>query len=119
MSAVKFTAFEQKILDVLQARAGNICSRSVLTDHLYAHKGYTKGVYSNTLEVFIRRIRAKLPKDKKIRTVWRRGYVLEKIPMCDVCSVEPGTIKLTAAAGTDTLACQKCLLNINSQEFQQ
>lgn len=119
MSAVRFTPFEQTIFNLLESQLGKICSKRAIEEHLYVDRPLSEFPESNGLEVFIRRIRRKLPKGLSIRTFHRQGYMLEKIPMCDVCSNEQGTTKFTGAAGTETLACGKCLLNLNSQELQQ
>ncbi|KGD94120.1 transcriptional regulator [Achromobacter sp. RTa] len=66
------TSHEFKVLAVLMQRAGEVVSRSELTEHIYA-QDFDRD--SNTIEVFIGRLRKKLPPDT-IETVRGLGYRL-------------------------------------------
>jgi Response regulators consisting of a CheY-like receiver domain and a winged-helix DNA-binding domain len=64
------TSHEYRVLAVLMQRAGEIVSRSELVDHVYA-QDFERD--SNTIDVFIGRLRKKLPKGA-IETVRGLGY---------------------------------------------
>jgi two-component system, OmpR family, response regulator len=66
------TSHEFKVLSVLMHRAGEVVSRSDLSEHIYALDSDRD---SNTIEVFIGRLRRKLP-DKLIETIRGLGYRL-------------------------------------------
>ena len=66
------TSHEFKVLSVLMQRAGEVVSRSELIEHIYA-QDFDRD--SNTIEVFIGRLRKKLPPDT-IETVRGLGYRL-------------------------------------------
>jgi two-component system, OmpR family, response regulator PhoP len=71
---VELTSFEYRILEYLIHRAGEVISKSELTERLYA-QDFDRD--SNTIEVFIGRLRRKLdPGDtiKPIETLRGRGY---------------------------------------------
>ena len=71
---VDLTSFEYRILDHLIHRAGEVISKSELTERLYA-QDFDRD--SNTIEVFIGRLRRKLDPDeniKPIETLRGRGY---------------------------------------------
>ncbi|PZN32318.1 MAG: DNA-binding response regulator [Proteobacteria bacterium] len=71
---VELTSFEYRILEYLMHRAGEVISKSELTETLYA-QDFDRD--SNTIEVFIGRLRRKLdPQDvlKPIETLRGRGY---------------------------------------------
>lgn len=70
--ALTLTSHEFKVLSVLMQRAGEVVSRSELTEHVYAQDLDRD---SNTIEVFIGRLRKKLPPDT-IETVRGLGYRL-------------------------------------------
>ncbi|MCW0208927.1 response regulator transcription factor [Achromobacter veterisilvae] len=70
--ALTLTSHEFKVLSVLMQRAGEVVSRSELTEHVYA-QDFDRD--SNTIEVFIGRLRKKLPPDT-IETVRGLGYRL-------------------------------------------
>jgi len=70
--ALTLTSHEFKVLSVLMQRAGEVVSRSELTEHIYA-QDFDRD--SNTIEVFIGRLRKKLPPDT-IETVRGLGYRL-------------------------------------------
>ena len=71
-SLVTLTAQEYKTLAYLMHRPGTVVSRTELTEHLYA-QDFDRD--SNTIEVFVARLRRKLGLDA-IETVRGRGYRL-------------------------------------------
>jgi two-component system, OmpR family, response regulator len=70
---VRLTAQEYKLLKYMMHHKGKVISRTELTEHIY-DQDFDRD--SNTIEVFITRIRKKLDVDL-IRTVRGLGYVLE------------------------------------------
>lgn len=70
--AVKLTALEYKLLSYLMHHQGEVVSRTVLTEHIY-DQDFDRD--SNTIEVFINRIRKKLGSDI-IQTKRGLGYCL-------------------------------------------
>ncbi len=71
---VDLTSFEFRILEYLIHRAGEVISKTELTERLYA-QDFDRD--SNTIEVFIGRLRRKLDPDnaiKPIETLRGRGY---------------------------------------------
>jgi two-component system response regulator PhoP len=71
---VELTSFEYRILEYLIHRAGEVISKTELTERLYA-QDFDRD--SNTIEVFIGRLRRKLDPDDKIKpieTLRGRGY---------------------------------------------
>jgi len=71
---IELTAYEYKVIEYLMLHAGEVVSKSVLTEHLYDDEGDRD---SNVIEVFIRRLRQKLdPNDTllPIETLRGRGY---------------------------------------------
>ncbi len=72
--ALELTAYEYKVLEYLMLNAGQVISKSVLTDHIYA-QDYDRD--SNVIEVFVGRLRRKLDPDntlQPIETLRGRGY---------------------------------------------
>jgi two-component system OmpR family response regulator len=69
---VKLTSHEYRLLSYLMHHAGRIVSRSELVDHLY-DQDFDRD--SNTIEVFVGRLRKKLGVDV-IQTVRGLGYVI-------------------------------------------
>lgn len=72
--AVELTAYEFKVLEYLILHAGEVVSKSTLTEHLYAEEDERD---SNVIEVFIRRLRTKLDPDGSlapITTLRGSGY---------------------------------------------
>ena len=72
--AVELTSFEYKVLEYLMLRPGEVVSKTVLTEHIYA-QDFDRD--SNTIEVFVGRLRKKLDPDnqlKPIETLRGRGY---------------------------------------------
>ena len=73
-SKVELTSFEYKVLEYLMMRPGDVVSKTVLTEHIYA-QDFDRD--SNTIEVFVGRLRKKLDPDnelKPIETLRGRGY---------------------------------------------
>lgn len=68
------TSHEFKILSLLMQRAGEVLSRTELSEHLYPHDSERD---SNTIEVFVGRLRKKLPPGS-IETVRGLGYRLHR-----------------------------------------
>ena len=73
---VTLTSHEFRLLAYLMHRPGSVVSRTELTEHLYA-QDFDRD--SNTIEVFIGRLRRKLPADT-IETVRGMGYRLAARP---------------------------------------
>jgi two-component system OmpR family response regulator len=73
---VTLTSHEFRLLAYLMHRPGSVVSRTELTEHLYA-QDFDRD--SNTIEVFIGRLRRKLPADT-IETVRGMGYRLATPP---------------------------------------
>ncbi|OAG78017.1 DNA-binding response regulator [Acetobacter malorum] len=71
---IDLTAREWALVELLARRPGAICSRERIEDALYTLE---EEVGSNTIEVFVSRVRKKLGADI-IRTVRGRGYCLEQ-----------------------------------------
>ena len=69
---VALTSHEHKVLDYLMHRPGTVVSRTELTEHIYA-QDFDRD--SNTIEVFVGRLRKKLPAGM-IETVRGMGYRL-------------------------------------------
>ncbi len=68
------TAYEYKVLEYLMLHAGEVISKTMLTEHLYDDESDND---SNVIEVFIRRLRQKLDPEenlKPIETLRGRGY---------------------------------------------
>jgi two-component system OmpR family response regulator len=72
---IKLTAHEFRVLSYLMHHAGRVVSQSELTEHIYA---LDAGRDSNTVEVFIARLRRKLGASS-ISTVRGLGYRLEAV----------------------------------------
>jgi two-component system response regulator PhoP len=71
---VELTAFEYRLLEYLMLRAGQVVSKAELTEKLY-EQDFERD--SNTIEVFIGRLRRKLDPDDRhqpIETLRGRGY---------------------------------------------
>jgi len=69
---LQLTSHEYKLLAQLMQRKGEVMSRTELSEHLYAHDSDRD---SNTIEVFVGRLRRKLPPGS-IETVRGMGYRL-------------------------------------------
>ena len=70
---IELTAYEFRVLAYLMHKIGHVVSRTELTEHVYA-QDFDRD--SNTIEVFVGRLRRKLGRDI-IRTVRGLGYRLE------------------------------------------
>jgi len=70
--SVVLTSHEYKVLEYLMHRIGSVVSRTEIIEHIYA-QDYDRD--SNTVEVFIGRLRKKLPAEL-IETVRGQGYRL-------------------------------------------
>ncbi|MFN7122141.1 MAG: response regulator transcription factor [Hydrogenophaga sp.] len=73
---VALTSHEYKVLEYLMHRPGAVVSRTELTEHIYA-QDFERD--SNTIEVFVGRLRKKLPA-ALIETVRGLGYRLVPVP---------------------------------------
>lgn len=73
---VQLTSYEYKVLAYLMHHAGQVVSRSTLSEHIYAQDQERD---SNTIDVFIGRLRKKIPA-AAIETVRGRGYRLVPQP---------------------------------------
>jgi two-component system, OmpR family, response regulator PhoP len=74
--AIDLTAYEYRLLHFLMLHAGEVLSKTELTDHIYEQD---QDRDSNVIEVFIKRLRNKLDPDKTlnpIETLRGRGYRL-------------------------------------------
>ena len=73
---VELTAYEYRLLEYLMLHAGEVISKTVLTEHLYEEDADRD---SNVLEVLVGRLRKKLDPDRSvapIETLRGRGYRL-------------------------------------------
>ena len=70
--ALTLTSHEHKVLDYLMHRPGQVVSRTELSEHIYS-RDFDRD--SNTIEVFVGRLRKKLPAEW-IETVRGQGYRL-------------------------------------------
>ena len=86
-SAVKLTSHEYRLLSYLMHHAGRIVSRTELVEHLY-DQDFDRD--SNTIEVFVGRLRKKLGVDV-IQTMRGLGYLIE-------AAAEPGDAKRAGRA---------------------
>jgi len=71
---IELTSYEYKVLEYLMMHAGELVSKSSLTEHIYQQDFDRE---SNVLEVFVGRLRKKLDPDsilRPIETVRGRGY---------------------------------------------
>ena len=71
---LELTAYEYKVLEYLMLNAGQVVSKTELTEHIYA-QDYERD--SNVIEVFVGRLRRKLDPDntvQPIETLRGRGY---------------------------------------------
>lgn len=74
--AIELTAYEYRLLHYMMLHAGEVLSKTDLTEHIY-EQDHDRD--SNVIEVFIKRLRAKLDPDKTINpieTLRGRGYRL-------------------------------------------
>ena len=71
---ITLTAYEYRLLHFLMLRAGEVLSKTALTEHIYEQD---QDRDSNVIEVFVKRLRQKLDADKTlnpIETMRGRGY---------------------------------------------
>jgi len=68
--SVVLTTFEQRLLQFLMHRTGQVVGRAEIIEHIYA-QDFDRD--SNTVEVFVRRLRLKLGAEA-IETVRGQGY---------------------------------------------
>lgn len=73
---LRLTSHEFKLLSLLMQRKGQVLSRTELSEHIYPQDGDRD---SNTIEVFVGRLRKKLPPGL-IETVRGMGYRLVEAP---------------------------------------
>ncbi|WP_420427132.1 response regulator transcription factor [Algiphilus sp.] len=72
--AIELTAYEYKVLEYLLMHAGEVISKSRLSEHIYDEETERD---SNVIEVFVRRLRAKLDPEETINpidTLRGQGY---------------------------------------------
>ncbi len=72
--SIKLTAYEYRLLECLMLHAGEVMSKTILTEHIYAEDDDRD---SNVIEVFVRRLRKKLDPDGSldpIETLRGQGY---------------------------------------------
>ena len=72
--SLELTAYEYKLLEYLMLHAGDVVSKTTLTEHIY-DQDFDRD--SNVIEVFIGRLRKKLDPDERlnpIETLRGRGY---------------------------------------------
>jgi len=77
-TAIELTGFEYRLLECLMLHAGEVVSKAELTERLYA-QDFDRD--SNTIEVFIGRLRRKLDPDgihQPIETLRGRGYLMTR-----------------------------------------
>lgn len=77
---IELTAYEYRVLEHLMLHAGDVVSKTELTEHIYEEDAERD---SNVIEVFIRRLRKKLDPegtDQPIETLRGRGYRLNHLP---------------------------------------
>jgi two-component system response regulator PhoP len=63
---VELTAYEYRVLEYLVLHAGEVVSKSTLTEHLYNEEEERD---SNVIEVFVRRLRTKLDPDNTLNPI--------------------------------------------------
>jgi len=63
---VELTAYEYRVLEYLVMHAGEVVSKSTLTEHLYNEEEERD---SNVIEVFVRRLRTKLDPENKLNPI--------------------------------------------------
>jgi two-component system, OmpR family, response regulator PhoP len=63
---IELTAFEYRVLEYLVLHAGEVVSKTVLSEHLYNEDEERD---SNVIEVFIRRLRSKLDPENSLNPI--------------------------------------------------
>jgi len=75
-NAVEVSARELSVIELLLLREGRVVSKQQIVDHLY---GWEEGASSNSVEVFVYRLRRKLDgSGVDIRTIRGMGYLIER-----------------------------------------
>lgn len=111
------TRYEWIVFKTLREHEAQVVLKTELEKALSVERfGYQPT--SNSLQVFVSRMRRKLPEAFIIKAQRGKGYSL-RVLKCDVCDSEPFANKLVAAGGIETRACIKCLINLNPQELSQ
>lgn len=80
---ITLTGYEYRVLEQLMLRAGEVLSKTELTEHIYEEDDERD---SNVIEVFVRRLRHKLDPDgarKPIETLRGRGYRMQASSAAD------------------------------------
>jgi two-component system response regulator PhoP len=80
-SSVRLSAMEYRLLEYLAMRAGEVVSKTDITEHLYS--SYSEN-FSNVVEVYISSLRKKLgsqPNHEVIHTLRNQGYVFGELPV--------------------------------------
>ncbi len=73
---VELSARELAVVELFMLREGRVVTKQQIADHLY---GWEEGSSSNTIEVFVYRLRRKLePSGVDIRTVRGMGYLIDR-----------------------------------------
>lgn len=73
---VELSVRELAVVELLMLREGRVVTKQQIVEHLY---GWEEGSTSNTVEVFVYRLRRKLePSGVDIRTIRGMGYLLER-----------------------------------------
>jgi two-component system OmpR family response regulator len=73
---VELSARELSVIELLMLREGRVVTKQQIVDHLY---GWEEGASSNSVEVFVYRLRRKLEgSGVDIRTVRGMGYLVER-----------------------------------------
>lgn len=88
-AAVKLTSHEYRLLSYLMHHCGRIVSRSEIVDHLY-DQDFDRD--SNTIEVFVGRLRRKLGVDV-IQTARGLGYIIEADAETGVAASKRGSAR--------------------------
>ena len=114
---MKLSRFETALLEVLQAAAGDVVSRTVLEAALIKVRPYhdIPSENSNVLEVLIGRIRRKLPLGTAIEVIRGTGYRLKITAMCDRCTKQPATQSVLVEGSIPVVVCGDCLTQRQNQ----
>lgn len=91
-AAVKLTSHEYRLLSYLMHHAGRVVSRAELTEHLY-DQDFDRD--SNTIEVFVGRLRKKLGVDV-IQTMRGLGYLVDAAGPAKEAASDPAAKRTTA-----------------------
>ena len=116
----KFTPSEKMVLRALLEKPSEIVQKARLEELLYSsHQKQALSAESNCLQVFVNRIRRKLPVCYSIpRGIKGIGYRIEVRALCEVCQTNAGSTTVLAAQGTETFTCANCLVKLNPQELE-